>query len=165
MQPWLQRQPREVRLIAMSFAIVVIAAVGIISLASCGSSSAKSAAETSASEAEINELADEVEEEEAEGAEEAMNPSIPHNFEEVVIAHPRNEESTAAQLRQQIITNEESNDPTHQQEASCSWLSEYGHYVHYECMGYTLGGTSDAIGRVELTVNTNTGEVLVEGEE
>ena len=160
MQPWFQRQSREIQL----FAILAVAIIGMISLSSCGSNSKKSAAETPASEAEINELADEVEEEEAEGAEEATNPSIPQNLEEIVIAHPKSEEATTAQLAKQIRTNEESSDPRHQQEASCSYLSEYKNYISYACLGYTLGGTSDAIGRIEITVNRNNGKVLVEEE-
>jgi hypothetical protein len=54
------------------------------------------------------------------------------------------------------IAKQESSDPTHQQEASCSWLSEYSAYVHYVCMGYMLGGTNDAIGvsKSQLTATT-----------
>lgn len=162
MQPWFTKQSREVRLIIAGLALLVIAGV-VVALVTSGSGG-KSSGEESASAAEINELADEVEEEEAEGAEEAMNPSIPHNLNEVVIAHPKSEEATTAQLAQQIKTNELSNDPTHQQEASCSYLSEYGVYVHYSCIGYAMGGQSNGIGQIEVTVDRDTGEVLVEEE-
>jgi outer membrane murein-binding lipoprotein Lpp len=154
MQLW----SREVRLI---FAVLAMSVIGLTVLAGCGSSSKRSAAETPASEAEINELADEVEEEEAEGAEEAMNPSIPHGFEEMLIAHPQNEESTRDQLEKQIVTNEEHSDPAHEAQASCSYLSEHAEFINFSCLGFTVGSTNSAMGQIEVTVNRNTGEVLV----
>ena len=161
MQPWFQRQSHEMRVIVSGFAVLAIAVIGMFVLSSCGSSSKKSAAETPASEAEIDELADEVEEEEAEGAEEAMNPSIPQNFEEIIIAHPHNEEATRDQLEKQIVTNEENSDPAHEAQASCTYLSEHDEFINFSCLGFTVGSTNSAMGQIEVTVNRNTGEVLV----
>lgn len=145
--------------------VMIVAVVGMTVLAGCGSGSKKkSAAETPASEAEINELADEVEEEEAEGAEEAVNPSLPHGFEEIIIAHPHNEEATRDQLEKQIVTNEENSDPAHEARASCTYLSEHEEFINFSCLGFTVGSTNSAMGQIEVTVNRSTGEVSVAAE-
>jgi hypothetical protein len=45
----------------------------------------------------------------------------------MIIVDPHDEEATEAQLRQQLITNAQSADPSHKQEASCSYGSSYSH--------------------------------------
>jgi hypothetical protein len=154
---WFRQLSTEVRLIV---AISVIAVVGMAVLAGCGSSSKKPAS----SEAKSHVTAQEGREAEEEAFGNPRNPDEPRSLEEMIVANPHNEVATEEQLKRQIITNEESSDPTNQQEASCSYLSEYGHYLHYICEGYTLGGQNSAIGQIEVTVNQNNGEVLVEEE-
>ena len=162
MVPWFKglSQRAQLSIFGAGIALVVLVVVGVVALTS--GSSGKSAAETPASEAEVNELIKETEEAEGEAAEEATDPSIPRNLEKMIVAHPRNEVATEEQLKQQILTNGESSDPTHKQEASCSYTSSYSHYTHYICEGYSLGGQNSAIAQMEVTVNTDTGEVLVE---
>ena len=160
MKAWFWGLSERARLAVVAGGIVLIVLIaGGIALASSGSSGGP-AANAPASEAGVNEF----EEAEGEAAEEATDPSIPRSLDEMIVARPHDEVAMEEQLRRQILTNEESADPTHKQEASCNYLSSYGHYVHYDCIGYSLGGQSSAIGQLEVTVDTNTGEVLVEEE-
>ncbi|MGN6257121.1 MAG: hypothetical protein ACTHN3_05125 [Solirubrobacterales bacterium] len=138
-------------LISGGIAAVVIVAVVVIALTSGGSSKSAHHPLSKAEEAEVVR--------EIEG--DPTDPREARNLEEMIIEHPRNEEATAAQLRQQIITNAESSDPTHEQEAFCSYTSSYRHYVHYLCQGYTVGGRG-GYASVEVTVDESTGEVSVE---
>jgi uncharacterized protein (UPF0333 family) len=137
-------------------AVVLIAAIiGVTAIVSSGSNS-DSAAKKAAS-AQAHELAA------SEEAEEATDPSIPRYLGAMIVAHPHNEVATEEQLTQQIITNEESSDPAHEPQAWCSYGSAYSHYVNYNCEGYSVG-SSGVLGHIEVTVDTNTGEVLVEDE-
>lgn len=154
---WIKRVSSETKIAIIAVLVIAGAVVAVIVLA--GGSGGKSAASEGP-----HMTAQEGREAEEEVFGNPKNPMEPRNLNEVVIAHPKDEEATAAQLQRQIITNEESSDPTHKQEASCGYLSEYGHYISYHCFGYALGTQSSALGELEVTVNTDTGEVLVEEE-
>lgn len=150
-----------VRLVGSALIVIAIGAV----IAGCGSSGAKATTESAAEEAEaereVAEISGEVAEAEQEVAEEASDPHTPHGFEEMVIAHPDNEGVTSEQIATQIQTNMESQDPTHQQEASCTIGTSYRDYSHFLCIAYTLGGQA-GMSQVEVTVNKETGEVSAE---
>jgi hypothetical protein len=85
-------------------------------------------------EAVAKKLEEEHEVEQAERAVEASDPNRPHGFEEIMIAHPENEAAAGEQVAQQIQTNLESQDPTHQQEASCTIGTSYRNYSHFLCI-------------------------------
>lgn len=134
---------------------VVLLAVAV-ALVGCGSSGKAAAGPTPSEEKEVEEY-------DAEYRAELTDPTIPHELGEIVIARPRNEEATTAQLSRQIISNEQNSDPRHEAKAWCSYSSAYGDYINYRCQGYEVGA-QPVLGELEVSVNKNTGEVFVEAE-